>query len=139
MGKESAVEDGEQLQTAAIRIPTALYHELKTYLAGGEVRPSYAQLALMACQNYPQEVVTTARESLLADLSAYRGPGQAARPTTALSPRFWPDELAEIDSIQQQIDVPRRVRVTRTSVITAALHIAVAKDLGGTSPTGEQP
>lgn len=131
------MSDGEHLQTAAIRIPTALYNDLKTYLAGGQVRPSYAQLALMACQLHPQEVVTTARESLLADLSAYRGTGQAARPTTALSPRFWPDELAEIDSIQQQIDVPRRVRVTRTSVITAALQIAVTKDLAGATQLGE--
>lgn len=118
------------------RVPQELYTELATHVASLELtegRPAYSQVVAVACEDHAQAVVETAVQAALAarrDWRAPRGARKAAN-ATMLTLRFWPIELAALEQAQQAVldsaalDEELRAKITRTSVIIAALQVAL--------------
>lgn len=117
------------------RIPTDLYDALGEHVARLDVagsRPSYAQVVTWAIEDHGAEVAEHTLALLRAARRDRRDPrgSRKAKPSTPLTFRFWPEEVAVLDAAQTSISGHRSmksdpVKVTRTAVITAALQVAL--------------
>lgn len=118
------------------RIPSTLYDALATHVVHQEQelggRPSYAQVVTWACEEEGEAIVQDALAAVLAavpDRRAPRGTRPAASNTTAISFRFFPDELDLVNGLQDRLRTavgPELAsRATRTAILIAALSRAV--------------
>lgn len=118
------------------RVPKELYDALARHVASLELsegRPAYSQVVAVACADHRDAVVDTAVQAALQarrDWRAPRGARKAAN-ATMLTLRFWPAELAALEAAQEAVIASRdlddelRAKVTRTSVIIAALQVSL--------------
>lgn len=129
------------------RIPASLYDELVVHVARQEQlggRPSYAQVVTWECESSGEAIVQDAIASVIAalpDRHAPRGRRPAASSTTAISFRFFPDELEIVNGLQDRLRAalgPELAsRATRTAIIIAALSRALRAEFLDRPPSVE--
>lgn len=121
------------------RVPKELYDALARHVASLELsegRPAYSQVVAVACEDHHDAVVETAVQAALEtrrDWRAPRGARKAAN-ATMLTLRFWPAELAALESAQSSVSTSKalddelRAKITRTAVIIAALQVSLRNE-----------
>ncbi|MGH3586257.1 MAG: hypothetical protein ACRDQ0_08015, partial [Pseudonocardia sp.] len=127
--ERTAAEQGSGARVAvAVRISPSLYNEVNTTLLARPERPSYGQLVLWTCEDYPDDVVTEVREAR-PQPGARRPRGHTlASEGVQITLRMTTDERDFLDGIADQARPdPHAKRVTRTEVATAALRLALAR------------
>lgn len=124
MAKATAAAGVDGPRAVAARVQTSLYEDLGAYLAGMREAPSYAQLVTWACQDAPETVLAQVAAQLDGGGRSPRGSRRAAT-TTAIAPRFLPEELAVLDATRERAAADAGAAVTRTVVVAAALRVAV--------------
>jgi hypothetical protein len=112
----------------AVRIPPTLYNDVNNDLLSGPERPSYGQLVLWTCEDYPDDVVGAVREAR-PQPGARRPRGHTlASEGVQITLRMTTEERDFLDGIADQArPTPHAKRVTRTEVATAALRLALAR------------
>lgn len=126
------VEPGVGARVAvAVRIPPTLYNDVNTDLLAGPERPSYGQLVLWTCEDYPDDVVAAVRAAR-PQPGARRPRGHAlASEGVQITLRMTTEERDFLDGIADQArPAPHAKRVTRTEVATAALRLALSRTPG---------
>lgn len=120
-----------------MRATPELAQQVAHHVRQFDEQPTYGQLATWACEDHPQEVIAMTLQILdeksgtagardAAGVSrAARGRRPAASATGQLNPTFLPEEFAVIQHVMDQVQHPEGKKVHRTSVITAALRVAV--------------
>lgn len=112
----------------AVRIPPTLYNEVNNDLLSSPERPSYGQLVLWTCEDYPDDVVAAVREALpQPGVRRPRGHTLASE-GVQITLRMTVEERDFLDGIADRArPAPHVKRVTRTEVATAALRLALAR------------
>lgn len=112
---------------AAIRLPADLYQQINVELLAGLERPSYGQLVVWACEDWPAQVVE-AVEAALPDPKARTPRGRKlAQDRVPVQLQLTWDERAHLDEVAGDVAARHGVRVTRTDVATAALRVALRR------------
>jgi len=109
---------------AAARLPQDLYEALTVFLSASPERPSYAQLISWTCQDQPAAVVDDLALSAASLARVPRGRVKAA-PFALVTPRFLPDEIGAVDTVQQRAAAELDQPITRTQVICSAIRVAI--------------
>ncbi|WP_156994465.1 hypothetical protein [Pseudonocardia acaciae] len=129
VAERTVAEQGSGARVAvAVRISPSLYNEVNTNLLSRPERPSYGQLVLWTCEDYPDDVVTEVREAR-PQPGARRPRGHTlASEGVQITLRMTTEERDFLDGIADQARPdPNAKRVTRTEVATAALRLALAR------------
>lgn len=124
-----ADEEGSGARVAvAVRIPPTLYNDVNNGLLSGPERPSYGQLVLWTCEDYPDDVVAGVRNARpQPGVRRPRGHSLATE-GVQITLRMTTEERDFLDGIADRArPTPRAKRVTRTEVATAALRLALAR------------
>lgn len=120
-----------------MRATPELAQQVAHYVRQFDEQPTYGQLATWTCEDHPEEVIAMTLQILdekanaaavrdTAGVSrAARGRRPAASATGQLNPTFRPEEFEVIQGVLDQVQHPEGKTVHRTSVITAALRVAV--------------
>lgn len=124
-----AAEQGSGARVAvAVRIPPTLYNDVNRDLLSSPERPSYGQLVLWTCEDYPDDVVAGVRDARPRP-GARRPRGHTlASEGVQITLRMTTEERDFLDGIADQArPTPEAKAVTRTEVATAALRLALAR------------
>lgn len=120
-----------------MRATPELTQQVAHYVRQFDEQPTYGQLATWTCEDHPEEVIAMTLQILdekaqapgardNAGVSrAARGRRPAASATGQLNPTFRPEEFEVIQQVIDRVRHPEGKTVYRTSVITAALRVAV--------------
>lgn len=124
-GRQPAIPGGRV--AAAIRVPADLYRQVNVELLSGPERPSYGQLVMWACQDWPA-LVTETLEAALPDPNDRTPRGRTlAKDRVPVQLQLTWDERAHLDELAGEVAARCGVRVTRTAVATAALRVALRR------------
>lgn len=118
---------GTRRVPVAVRIPPTLYSAVNKDLLSGPERPSYGQLVIWTCEDYPDDVVRAVQEARPKP-GARRPRGHTlASEGVQITLRLTLEERAYLDQIAEQaLPAPNAKAVTRTEVAAAALRLALA-------------
>lgn len=117
---------GTRRVPVAVRIPPTLYSAVNKDLLSGPERPSYGQLVIWTCEDYPDDVVRGIQEARPSP-GARRPRGHTlASEGVQITLRLTLQERGYLDQIAEQaLPAPHAKAVTRTEVATAALRLAL--------------
>lgn len=127
--ERATIDQGSGARVAvAVRIPPTLYNDVNNSLLSGPERPSYGQLVLWTCEDYPDDVVAAVREALPPP-GARRPRGHTlAAEGVQITLRMTTEERDFVDEMADRArPTSYAKRVTRTEVATAALRLALVR------------
>lgn len=127
---------GGAIHQVQLYIPAALHQAIADYKAEhwrGNEAPTYAQLSVWACEDHREEVLERAvkvhqlRHGSTTDVRGDRAPRgtRRARPQVPIGPRYSPGDAQFLEQMAAAAGPIDDVPVKRTTLVAAALAVAV--------------